>query len=133
LLDREAGCQRNKQWDRTYGSGSGASGAYAIHFHPATGATSSALTQRRRIPSQRVGNKTAPNLGLHDIWIIKADALGNMQWDRTFGASREDGFGSIPPTADGAVSSAAPIGQAQRSGPTSGASSIDGSATAVEP
>lgn len=90
----------NKQWDRSYG-GNGSSGAYVVHPTSEGGYIIGGYSAAQDFATGGIGNKTAPNRGLHDIWIIKTDAQGNMQWDRTFGGGREDGFAQIRQTADG--------------------------------
>ena len=39
--------------------------------------------------------------GLNDGWVLKMDAQGNPQWQRTFGGLGYDAFGSIQQTSDG--------------------------------
>ncbi|MDD5530239.1 MAG: T9SS type A sorting domain-containing protein [bacterium] len=39
--------------------------------------------------------------GDYDVWIIKTDANGNKQWDKTFGTIYSDGGASINKTTDG--------------------------------
>jgi PKD-like domain/Secretion system C-terminal sorting domain len=46
------------------------------------------------------GNKTQASFGAGDYWIVKTDASGNIQWDRTFGGSSEDYLQSIKQTSD---------------------------------
>lgn len=36
------------------------------------------------------GDKTEPNRGDKDVWIIKLDAQGQLQWDKTFGGLFQD-------------------------------------------
>lgn len=86
----------NKQWDHSYG-GTGVSGASAVQPTRDGGYIIGGYSGDADLG----GNKTAPNLGQHDIWIVKTDADGNWQWDRSFGASEADGFGSIRQTEDG--------------------------------
>lgn len=47
------------------------------------------------------GDMVYPALGVSDALIFKLDALGNIQWLKTYGGSREDVFLSIEETADG--------------------------------
>src|SRR6478752_4976609 len=47
------------------------------------------------------GNKTENNKGLNDYWIVKIDAVGNIQWDKTIGGSSWDYLAAIKQTADG--------------------------------
>jgi hypothetical protein len=46
------------------------------------------------------GDKTQPNLGYSDYWIIKIDDQGNKQWDDDLGAIYEEKLHSIPQTKD---------------------------------
>jgi hypothetical protein len=47
------------------------------------------------------GNKTKPNLGGADGWVLKLDANGSVIWDEVYGGTSDDGFGSIEQAADG--------------------------------
>ncbi|QRR00822.1 CBM96 family carbohydrate-binding protein [Dyadobacter sandarakinus] len=47
------------------------------------------------------GDKTAPNKGSTDYWVIKLRADRTVEWDKTFGGSREDELKEIVLTADG--------------------------------
>ncbi len=47
------------------------------------------------------GNKTEDSRGLNDYWIVKTDAIGIEQWDRTIGGSGEDILQKILQTPDG--------------------------------
>ncbi len=48
------------------------------------------------------GNKSTPNQGDDDWWVVKTDQAGNLQWDYNFGGTSEEGFeaGAVQ-TADG--------------------------------
>jgi hypothetical protein len=46
------------------------------------------------------GDKTQPSRGLTDYWIVKTDALGNIESDRTIGGNDFDNFSSIVQTLD---------------------------------
>jgi len=39
--------------------------------------------------------------GVNDIWVIKTDMYGNMQWNQTYGGTEEDSYGSVIETSDG--------------------------------
>jgi hypothetical protein len=39
--------------------------------------------------------------GLRDVWLIKTDSQGNMQWDKTFGGNASDAGFEIKETTDG--------------------------------
>ena len=45
--------------------------------------------------------KTDPSFGGLDYWVVKVDATGNKQWDKTFGGAGEDRLTSLQQTADG--------------------------------
>jgi PKD repeat protein len=40
--------------------------------------------------SGATGNKTSPNKGQEDIWVIKTNALGQLQWEKTYGGNAKD-------------------------------------------
>ncbi len=42
-----------------------------------------------------------------DVWVVKLDAAGNVQWDRTFGGSGDDEAGGVVQTHDGGYAIAA--------------------------
>lgn len=47
------------------------------------------------------GNKTNVAFGDYDYWVVKADANGNRQWDKSFGGSGDDRLQSLQQTSDG--------------------------------
>ncbi len=47
------------------------------------------------------GDKTENSIGGWDYWIVKIDAVGNIQWQNTIGGSNYDWLYSIQQTADG--------------------------------
>jgi hypothetical protein len=47
------------------------------------------------------GNKTAPNFGLGDYWVVKLNEDGNVQWQQTYGGDGDDNLFSLIPTKDG--------------------------------
>ncbi|GEO07110.1 hypothetical protein AAE02nite_47740 [Adhaeribacter aerolatus] len=85
----------NKEWDRTLGGDSYDSapsvrqttdGGYILGGNSISG---------------RSGDKTEPNIGGHDYWIIKLDRNGNKEGDRTIGGNKSDGLTSVLQTTDG--------------------------------
>ena len=77
----------NKQWDKTFG-GSDFDIAYSI-VQTADGGYAVA------------GYTDSKGAGKSDMWVVKLDANGNKQWDKTFGGSYDDYANSIVQTADG--------------------------------
>lgn len=46
------------------------------------------------------GNKTEPNYGLGDYWIVKLDKDGEIEWQRTFGGDKDDNLFALTQTKD---------------------------------
>src|SRR5687767_2765232 len=38
------------------------------------------------------GNKSSPNYGVNDMWIVRLDAQGQKLWDHSYGGTRADYF-----------------------------------------
>ncbi|MGU9940269.1 T9SS type A sorting domain-containing protein [Empedobacter brevis] len=51
--------------------------------------------------SSKSGDKTENNIGLTDYWILKLDAIGTIQWQKTIGGLGYDELVSIIQTQDG--------------------------------
>lgn len=47
------------------------------------------------------GNKTAPHYGEHDFWVVKLDASGAKQWDKSYGGDASDALTALQQTSDG--------------------------------
>ncbi len=47
------------------------------------------------------GNKSEPNLGGFDYWVVKMDFAGNVLWNKTFGGAKDDMATAIIHTTDG--------------------------------
>ncbi len=77
----------NKQWDKTFG-GSNSDYGRSIELTSDSGYIISGATQ-------------SYGAGGYDSWLIKTDALGNQQWDKTFGGSNNDDSESVQQTSDG--------------------------------
>lgn len=85
----------NKQWDKTFGGVDDdelttvlqtTDGGYVISGHSLSGVG---------------GDKTQPNQGGNDYWIIKTDSLGTKLWDKNFGGAAYDYLNTIQQTTDG--------------------------------
>jgi hypothetical protein len=77
----------NKLWDRTFG-GRGSDYGYSVQQTSDGGFI-------------MVGDTASFGAGWADVWLIKTDANGNKQWDRTFGGSGLDSGSSVQQTSDG--------------------------------
>jgi predicted secreted protein len=77
----------NKQWDRTFG-GSDSDGGISVQQTSDGGFI-------------LVGTTNSFGAGLADVWLIKTDASGNREWDRTFGGGDLDWGSSVQQTSDG--------------------------------
>lgn len=51
--------------------------------------------------SDATGNKTSVNYGGSDYWVVKVDANGNKQWDKSFGGTNYEYLYSLQQTTDG--------------------------------
>lgn len=47
------------------------------------------------------GNKSSPNYGLNDMWIVRLDAQGQKLWDHSYGGTRADYFRGMDHAGDG--------------------------------
>lgn len=47
------------------------------------------------------GDKTEPNWGANDFWVIKVDSLGVVEWQHVFGGNGEDVLVDMQLTTDG--------------------------------
>src|SRR5207247_2649071 len=91
-----------KIWDRSFG-GTAADWTYCMAVTIDGGcvlgsASSSGLT----------GNKTSPNYGMPDFWVIRLDANGNKLWENFFGGLVFEILYAICSTRDGAICLADP-------------------------
>lgn len=84
-----------KQWDKTFGGNTldvlasilqTPDGGYILAGHSLSPAG---------------GDKSEPNQGLADYWILKIDATGNKLWDKTLGSNYNDWLVEIQQTPDG--------------------------------
>jgi hypothetical protein len=85
----------NKQWDRRFG-GSANDNLTALRATPDGGYILAGFSA-----SPAGGDKTHGSRGDSDYWIVKTDAQGRKQWDRTLGGSANDFCSAVQPTPDG--------------------------------
>jgi regulation of enolase protein 1 (concanavalin A-like superfamily) len=74
-------------WDKTYG-GTGFEYAHALIQTPDGGFA-------------LAGTTTSYGAGSYDMWLVKTDIDGSMQWSKTFGGTEYDFAGSLLQTPDG--------------------------------
>ncbi|QRR02417.1 T9SS type A sorting domain-containing protein [Dyadobacter sandarakinus] len=86
-----------KQWDKTFGSPS--YDAASVILQTADGGY---IIGGSTYSSPKGGDKSEDSKGeLDEYWIVKVSALGEKEWDRTFGTDAFDYCRSIRQTADG--------------------------------
>jgi hypothetical protein len=85
----------NKEWDRTFG-GSGEDVLFSLQQTSDGGYVLGGYSF-----SDISGDKTEANKGSYDYWVVKLDAAGEKEWDRTFGGSETDQLRSLQQTSDG--------------------------------
>lgn len=71
----------NKLWDKTYG------GAQDDKLQQILPTSDGGFLLSGESKSGISGDKTSPNNGSSDLWIIKTDAAGTMLWQKTYGGS----------------------------------------------
>jgi hypothetical protein len=78
-----------KLWDKIYG-GTGAEAFYSVSNTLDGGFIFGGVSN-----SGVSGNKTEPSRGGNDCWLVKTDANGNIQWDKTYGGDKSEEVYSI--------------------------------------
>ena len=93
------------QWEHSYG-GSGDDGAYSIEQTTDGGFIIAGGTNS--LNGDVTGYHVAFEMAGHligeltsDIWVVKLDSLGKIQWEHCYGGSGDDDASSILQTADG--------------------------------
>ena len=83
------------EWDKVYGG----NGIDNIHYTMQTADGGYIVTGYST--SSASGNVTGTSHGGNDIWVIKLNAAGNIQWQRLYGGAGQDSSTSILQTSDG--------------------------------
>ena len=83
------------EWDNTIG-GSGSDDLYSIDITFDGGYILAGYSG-----SNIFADKTEPNIGLLDYWIVKLDSLGSIEWQNTIGGDNTDKPTCIKQTSDG--------------------------------
>ena len=81
------------EWQKTYG-GSEVDFLYTIQQSPDGGYLTCGQTESSN------GNVTT-NRGLTDSWVLKLNAIGGIEWNKTYGGSNDDSLNSIIQTQNG--------------------------------
>ncbi|MFO0485220.1 MAG: hypothetical protein ACK51A_06115, partial [Sphingobacteriia bacterium] len=87
----------NKQWDKTLG-GSGGDQLFSLQQTADGGYI---LGGSSWSAADISGGKSENSRGERDYWVVKLDANGSIQWDKTLGGSANDELTSLQQTADG--------------------------------
>ena len=97
----------NMQWNKTYG-GADNDYLYAYTGLIATTEGGYALSAFTTSYGAGGGKSSALMMGAKslDVWLIKTDSFGNMQWSKTYGGQGDDIPYSIIQTSDGAFAMA---------------------------
>jgi len=91
--------QGNKVWDKTFG------GNYTDWLFTMTVTQDGGFLLGGQSFSEATGDKSEPNNDPtpagSDYWMVKIDAAGNKQWDRTYGGTQIDVISRVVQTNDG--------------------------------
>ena len=80
------------QWQQCYGGAAGAERGWSVKQTPSDGGFIAAgYSSSGDVPG---------HIGYDDVWVLKIDASGNLQWQKCLGGSDADEARSIEPTAD---------------------------------
>ena len=86
-----------KQWDKTIGG----AGDDVLRSMVATADGGFILEGQSN--SNQSGDKSENSRGGYDYWIVKVNANGVKQWDKTFGGNKDETIGAVVETPDGGL------------------------------
>lgn len=84
-----------RQWDKSFG-GVNFDGLHALQTTSDGGYILGGVSF-----SGATGNKTTAQQGSGDFWIVKVNASGTKQWEKTYGGSSNEVLRALQPTSDG--------------------------------
>ena len=85
----------NKLWEKSYG------GNRWDQLHDAISVPGGGYILTGETESDISGNKTSPNNGVSDFWVIRIDDNGNLLWEKSYGGADIESGVKILGTADG--------------------------------
>lgn len=83
------------EWQKTYG------GEYADLLRSMEQTKDGGYILGGYSNSPQSGDKTEPNRGIGDYWVIKIDAIGTIEWQNTYGSNGDDQLYVIHQTQEG--------------------------------
>jgi hypothetical protein len=83
------------QWNKTYGGASSDQGQWNFLIQTNDGGYVLACN------TMSFGNGGPTVATAQDVWLIKTDAIGNMQWSKTYGGTANDFGSGVVQTRDG--------------------------------
>ncbi len=91
----------NIEWQKTIGGGDVFGNLEADYLNCIKQATDGSYYLGGNSDSPIYGNKTVPNYGEQDIWIVKLNSLGVILWQANIGGSNREECYSLEATSDG--------------------------------
>lgn len=85
----------NKEWEKSYG------GSLRDQCYRAEQTSDGGYILGGWSESMTDGNKTAPNYGDRDCWVIKTDSMGEIEWQTTVGGDTDDYIFTLHELSDG--------------------------------
>jgi hypothetical protein len=97
-LDKEG----DVEWSKTFGTSS-RDQSYSVTTTPDGGYVLTGMASLKGMSASSRGEFNRRNKGGFDIFVLKLDSRGNVQWDRMFGGTQTDWAKSIINTTDGGL------------------------------